>query len=529
MAMSELDRPATKSGPGAISRRALIGAGAALGLGGFGERPVLAADAAKKGGLLRLGLAGGSAKDSFDPAVYADSAMIVVGRGLFSGLVEWGADGRPAPELAVNWEAAASATEWTFNLRKGVRFSNGQEFTADDALYSLNLRRGDALSEAAGLLTAVKDVKKLDKNQIQIVLDAPDADFPYALTDHRLPMVPDGFKDWSKPVGAGAFILDKFEPGSHIALKKAGDYWKDGRGHIDAAEISVIGDWQERLNALISGQVDIINRVDRRTAGLLAKAARTELVRATSGWHAVMAMEVDKPPYDNLDFRLALKYAIDREQTLRTLLSNYGAIGNDHPISFGDPYFNRELPQTRHDADKAAFHLKKSGVDASIILQTSAAAFPGALDIGMLFQSSAGKAGFKISVKEEPADGYWDNVWLKGAFVQSYWNGRPGATQMLSDAYKAGAPRNETHWKNDKFEKLLADARSETDEAKRKGAIWAMQAIVHDDGGAIIPLFRDWIDAHHDSVGGHTPHGGWELDNGYILEKAFIKTSVAAP
>jgi peptide/nickel transport system substrate-binding protein len=523
------DRPTADSEPEAISRRAfgakaaMVGGGAALSVSGFGARAATAPEPAKKGGLLRLGLAGGGEKDSFDPAVFADSAMVVAARGVFSGLVEWGADGRPAPELATSWSADNGATQWTFNLRKGVRFSNGQEFTADDAIYSLNLRRGDALSDLAFALKAIKEIKKLDKNQIQIALDAPDADFPTVLTDRRLPMVPDGFNDWSKPVGAGAFVLDKFEPGVRIALKKAGDYWKDGRGHLDAAEINVIGDWPERLNALISGQVDIVNRVDHRTAGLVAKAAKTEIVRATSGWHAVLAMQVDVAPYDNPDIRLALKYAVDREQMLKNLLGNYGAFGNDHPISYGDPYFNRELPQTKHDPDRAAFHLKKSGLDPAIVLQASVAAFDGAVDAGALFQSNASRAGFKITLKEEPAEGYWDNVWMKGAFVESYWNGRPAATQMLSDAYRAGAPRNETHWKNDKFEKLLADAKSETDEAKRKSFIWAMQTIVHDEGGAIIPLFRDWIDAHHDSVGGHTPHGGSELDNGYILEKAFFK------
>ena len=85
---------------------------------------------------------------------------------------------------------------------------------------------------------------------------------------------------------------------------------------------------------------------------------------------------------------------------------------------------------------------------------------------------------------------------------------------MLSVAFAAGAPWNETHWKNEKFEKLLADARGETDEAKRKAYIWEMQAMLSDDGGALIPVFRDWLDAHNDKVGGHTPHGGFDMDNG---------------
>ena len=527
--MSELDYLAGKLRLGAISRREFMGRAAALGVSSalistmVGHLGAAAAEAPKKGGMLRLGLAGGSTTDSIEPGSYTDSVMIAVGHGLFNALVEWSADGKPVPELATSWEAKNGATEWVLNLRKGVKFSDGRNFDADDAVYSLNLHRGDTKSGAAGSMKPVKDVKKLDRYQIQITLDAADADFPYVLTDYHLLMVPDGFKDWSKPIGTGGYVLDHFDPGVRIAVKKAGDYWKEGRGNLDAAEITVIGDGSARLNALVSHQIDIINRVDHKAVALLAKTPKTEIVRAPGGWHAVMAMAMDKPPYDNPDIRLAMKYATDREQILRALFSGYGTLGNDHPIPPNDPYFNKSLPQRQHDPDKAAFHLKKSGIDPTIVLQASEAAFAGAVDMGTLVQSSGSKAGLKIELKKEPADGFWDNVWLKGAFVESYWGGRAAATQMLSVAYGAGAPWNETHWKNDKFEKLLADAKSETDEAKRKGYIWEMQAMLHEDGGAIIPVFRDWIDAHHDNVGGHTPHGGFDMDNGYILDKAFIK------
>ena len=151
------------------------------------------------------------------------------------------------------------------------------------------------------------------------------------------------------------------------------------------------------------------------------------------------------------------------------------------------------------------------------------AAFGGAVDMATLAQASAGKAGIKTDVKKEPADGFWDNVWLKAPFMTGYWGGRPAATQMLGVAYKSDAPWNETHWKNEKFDKLLADARAEIDVGKRKDYIWAMQAMLHDEGGCLIPAFRDWIDAHNKKVGGHTPHSGFDIDNGRLGEKAWLK------
>ena len=367
-------------------------------------------------------------------------------------------------------------------------------------------------------------MKKLDDHQIQISLSAPDADLPYSLTDYHLLMVPDGFKDWAEPVGTGAFVIDKFDPGVRITVKKTRPYWKDSRGHLDAVDVTVTNDGSARLNALISSQMDAINRVDHKAVAMLMKTPRIQVVRAPGGWFSVLAMQVDKAPYDNPDIRMALMLAADREQMLKALFSGYGTIGNDHPIPPTDPFFNKELPQRKYDPEKAAFHLKKAGVaDPKILLQVSDAAFNGAVDQGALFQASAAKAGIKVDLKKEPADGFFDNVWLKGPFVGSYWGGRPAATQMLAVAFQAGAPWNETHWNDPKFEKLLARARAETDEAKRKPHIWEMQAILNERGGALIPVFRDWLDGHSEKVGGHTPHGGFDMDNGWIMEKAWIK------
>ena len=133
---------------------------------------------------------------------------------------------------------------------------------------------------------------------------------------------------------------------------------------------------------------------------------------------------------------MALKQATDREQILKALFSGYGTLGNDHPIPPTDPVFQQgtAAAQVRSGQGRAAF--KKAGIaDPKIVLQASDAAFNGAVDEGALLQASAAKAGIKVDLKKEPADGFWDNVWLKGAFVSSYWGGRAAATQMLSVAF----------------------------------------------------------------------------------------------
>jgi len=528
--MNELEYLKQQHMKGRISRREFLGRAAALGAGAalistmVASVEVHAAETPTKGGTLRIGLAGGSTTDSLEPGSYNDSVMIDTGHALWNGLVEWAQDGKPVPELAESWEIKPGAAEWIFNIRKGVTFSNGKTLDADDVVYSLNMHRGNTKSGAAGPFKAVSDVKKLSPNQVQVTLASGDADFAYVLTDYHVLIVPDGHTDWSKAIGTGGYILDKYDPGVRITAKKNPNYWKSDRAHVDAIDITVINDSSARLNALVTGQVDTINRVDPKLVNLVAKNPKLEVIRAPGGWHTVISMMQDRAPFDNKDLRLAMKYAIDREQIIKALFAGYGTVGNDHPIPKTDPYVNTELPQIKYDADKAKFYLKKAGVvSPPVVLQASDAAFNGAVNMGELFQQSASKAGLKFELKKEPADGFWDNVWLKGACVTSYWGGRAAATQMLAVAYGPGAPWNESHYANPRFAELLTSARAETDEAKRKAQIWEMQALLHDDGATIVPAFRDWLDGNSKKVGGHTPHGGFDMNNGMIAETAWLK------
>ena len=509
----------------ALTRRDLLGGAAALGAGSLLlPASARAAETPRSGGTLRLGVGGGSTTDSLNPTLTLDSVLLYVNFAIFNGLVENSPDNRPLPELAETFESRDGSTVWTFSLRKGVKFHNGKEFDADDAVYSLNLHRGETKSGAAASMKAVTDIKKVDKYKIEVTLKSGDADFPIVLTDYHVMMVPNGFTDWTKPVGTGAFVVETFDPGVRIQLKKAPDFWKTDRGHLDAVDFIVINDSSARMNALISGQVDVINRADPKSVNLLSKNKSLAVVRAPGGWFPIMAMQLDQEPYSNPDIRKALQYAVDREQMIKTLFSGYGSLGNDNPIPKGDPYHNTDLAQIKYDPDKAAFHFKKAGLtDPKIALQTSDAAFNGAVDMASLLQASATKSGITVDVKKEPADGYFDNIWLKGHFVASYWGGRPAATQMLDVAFQSNAPWNETHWQVPKFDQLLSAAKAESDEAKRKGMIWDLQAMLTDTGGSLIPCFRDWLDAASTKVGGLTPHSGFDMQNGRICEKAWLK------
>jgi len=483
------------------------------------------ADEAKpqSGGTLKLGMSGGATSDSLDPRTLTDWVPVNLSYQIMNGLVEIDDKNKVVPELLESWEAKPGATEWVFNIRKGVTFSNGKTLDADDIIYSIGLHRGETKSAGKAVIEDVTEVKKLGSNQIQLTLANGNVDLPFVLSDYHFMIVPNGFTDWAKPIGTGGYTLEVFEPGVRSVTKKRADYWKQGRAHVDSIELIDISDATARTNALISGQVDVINRLDARTVDLLARNPKIQIVRSSAGQHAVLVMNTTMKPFDDKNVRLALKYGIDRQKIIDTVLKGYGVIGNDHPIPRTNPYYAADLAQHGYDPDKAKFYLKEAGLSQlTVPLSVAETAFTGATDTGVLFQAAAAKAGITIDVKREPSDGYWDNVWLKAPFCASYWGGRPTADQMLSIAYKSDAKWNDTFWKRPEFDKILVAARVEFDDGKRKQMYGELQKMISEDGGALIPMFIDYLEAGAAKVKGMGPHPMFDFMGQRIGEKVWI-------
>ena len=137
----------------------------------------------------------------------------------------------------------------------------------------------------------------------------------------------------------------------------------------------------------------------------------------------------------------------------------------------------------------------------------------------MLYKESAAKAGIKIEVVREPADGYWSNVWMKKPWCYTNWSGRPTEDWMFSIAYAADAKWNETHWKNERFNKLLREARAELDKAKRREMYVEMQQVVRDEGGVIVYAFSSDLHAATTKLKFENPAGNWENDGCRLAER----------
>ncbi|MCY4607029.1 MAG: ABC transporter substrate-binding protein [bacterium] len=515
--------------PDAFNRRQVLAGSAsaaalATGMGNLVATPGTAkADTPKKGGRLRLGITDSSSDETLDMNLATTIVPGVSAGALYNNLVEVDANNEPIPELAEGWEASADAKRWVFALRRGVEFHTGKTMTAEDVVFSLNRHRGeDSQSANKAMFADVTDITADDDHTVAITLANGNADFPFILSDWRSPIYAAGTTDFDLGIGTGGYELVSFEPGIRISLKRNPNYWKEGRAHFDEVEVLGVNDGTARNTALISGEVDVINSPNRQTFADLVATPGLQGIEAQGFAHYTMPMRADTAPFDNNDVRLALKYALDREQLLRIILSGHGAVGNDHPISPANRFFASELEQRTYDPDKAKFHVKQAGLDSlKVQLSASPSSWGGAsaIDAVAIFRESAAEAGIDIEIVAEPADGYWSNVWLNKPFCTSYWFGRESEDAVFSLTYAAGAPQNESFWADDRFQSLLFEARAELDVAKRRDMYVEMQQILHETGGSIIPLFNNNLLAANDKVRFGKVAGNRQLDGLRLIER----------
>ncbi|NNE51353.1 MAG: ABC transporter substrate-binding protein [Sulfitobacter sp.] len=512
---------------GLMTRRDFIGRAAALGVTAVAANSMLAtasrAAGPQKGGTIRIGLQGGATTDSLDPATAANQVPLMVGRMWGEPLVELTDDGGIEGKVAESFEGSDDATIWRFKIRNGITFSNGQAVTAEDAKATIERHSGeDTKSGALGLLRDI-DSLSVDGDTLVIGLKTGNADLPYFMADYHLLIQPGGGKDDpTAAIGTGPYILKSVDMGVRFVAEKNPNYWGD-LGNAETIEIIVINDNTARVAALQSGQVDIIDRVPPRTAGLVSRAPGVAVNTTAGPGHYVFIMHTDTAPFDNNDLRLALKYGINRQELVDKILFGYGSVGNDTPINASYPFYTA-LEQREYDPDKAKFHFDKSGHSGSILLRTSDNSFPGAPDAAALFQQSLAGAGIELEIKREPNDGYWSEVWNVQPFCTSYWGGRPTQDQMFSTAYLSTADWNDTRFNNEQFDQLLVQARAELDGAKRTQMYADMGMMLHDEGGLICPMFNDFIDAHGDRVDGWVEGvNGFALMNSYAPLRMWVK------
>lgn len=512
-------------GKATLNRRQFVAASAAVAASALplAVAPRAAYAAPRRGGHFRFGVGAGETGDTLDPLTGLHNSFTqFTAPSLHNCLTEIDNEGQLQPELATGWDASSDLKTWTIKLRRGVEFHNGKTMTAEDVVASINYHRGlDSKSTVKTIVDQIADVRADGPDTVVFTLAGGNADFAFILSDFRLPVMPSsgGTVDASG-VGCGGYVLKRFEPGVRVELERHANYWKSDRAWFDTIEIASITDTGARTNAVVTGEFDAIDRVDLKTVDRLEALADINVVSVTGTQHYTIPMRADTAPFDDNDVRLALKYALDREALLNTILRGYGQVGNDHPIGPSNRYFAADMAQREYDPDRARHHLKKSGrSDLTVQLFASEAAFAGCVDAAVLYQEGARAAGIEIDVVREPVDGYWSNTWMQKPWSFSYWGGRPTEDWMFTTVYAAEASMNEGFWQHERFNALLQEARVTPDGPNRAEMYAELQQIVRDEGSSVIPLFANYVNAFSTSVGHDRMAANWDLDGFRGLER----------
>lgn len=512
-----------------VNRRTFLQGVGGVALAGIAGRPTFAQSTPKRGGHLRVGLSGSTSQDTMDQMTWLGDGTWLLAQNVKNNLIEHDEFNKLTPALAESWEISPDATKFTFKLRKDVTFHSGKTLDAQDVIASINIHRADdTISPMKDYLKHITEIKDDGPLTVHVTLDRPNVDFIALMSSFNAGILPakDGVVDRQTKDATGAYIIESFEPGRSLALKRNPNYWNGANaGFVETVEVVFIEDDAARMNAIRSGRVDIVNKVDLKTIGLMKRVRGIKVEDIKSGQLYSLPMMMDTPPFNDVNVRRALKYAINRQEMIDKVLYGYGTIGNDHPIAPSREFSNTSIPQTEYDPDKAKYYLKQAGLtQLEAPLSVSNTGFPGAVDTSALFQASAAAADIRLNVTREPEDGYFENVWLVKPFVASFWLQHPSVGLQFSDGYLPGVPWNETHCNIERVTKLITEAQGTIDDAKRGEMYGEIQAVLHDEGGVIVPAFPNYVWATRENVK-HGPNvaSNYTLDGLKFIQRWWLE------
>lgn len=471
----------------------------------------------KTGGRLRVGHVGGGDAEGFDPS--RGSSFIDASRNfnVYDPLTRVAPDLTIQPGLALEWEATKpDATEFQVKLRPDVVWHDGSPFTADDVIYSFQLMADPAHIGHSGVTNVrVKDVKKVDDLTLVLPLKAPNAAPWLSFVQQNNVIVKNGQTDFSKPIGTGPFMITEFTVGERSLGVRNANYWETGKPYVDEWEDISISENDARLNALLSGEIDMLSQLDFIQAQAHKDAGDIQVIDAESPSINVFLMAIDEPPFDDVRVRQAFRLLVDRQALIDKVFLGFGSPGNDL-AGKGLQYFAEDLPVRTQDLEQAKSLLAAAGYQdgLEVTLHTSTIV-PGFVEAATLFAEQAKGAGVTIKVKKEDPNAYFDTALLYThvAFGQSFWT-MTSLPTWYEQALFSDAIWNETHWIDPAYDDLVRAAEGELDETKAAQLWHDIQQRQYDEGGYIVWANQHLVDAAANYVKGVVPSsffnlGGW--------------------
>ena len=447
---------------------------------------------------LRIGML--PSHSTFDPPLVGELPDIATITHLYDPLVMRNPDLTLQPMLAESWSANADSTEWTFNLREGVRFHHGKELKAEDVIFTFN-RLFEVESPLASVMARPTAIVAVDDYTVRFEFDTPNAVLLEALVKYHAQILPsdvDPSRFAREEFGTDPFIMTDNAIGQRTVFRKNEDYWWEGHPLVDEVVFVYLFSPEARAEALKAGTIDVIFDLDNGSVSTLESHPDTMVKASPSGSYMNLAMDVREPPFDNVLVRKALQAVTDREAILQAAQLGLGGIAYDHPITPGDPFFNPSCVPPGYDPELAISLLDQAGYPdgLDLVLYTSSSAGAAMRPMAEVMREKAAPAGINIDIQNVPGANYWSDVWLQEPFLTSWWGGRP-PYEAFRVVYASDAVWNESYYNNPVLDNLLQTALSQSNLEDQKDTFGQLQCLVIDEVPRIIPVFRPVLVTSH--------------------------------